>query len=236
MTEKLMISRDTFLVIAHVRVAGVETHTQRIRDERLGTARETERNTTRTIAHEHQFDQAKLIESRIRGAVGKLSTDSLLGRLTDGKRLATMREEVAKLKREVDNHNTTAPLHSIAFDFIALPIGMTLDEEAQRGLCNEVAESLREVKGYVFAGDVKRAKLWLTRRKNLSALMPAMVGQVIDDAIGEIKQQVARLASVEREGGNPVDVGPSLALDTVEAAINWATAPISVEPASTVAH
>jgi len=227
MLNKLEISRDTFLVIAHVRVAGVETHTEKVRDERQGTARETERNTTRTIAHEHQFDAAKLIESRIRGAVAKLSTDSLLGRLTDSKRLALMRDEVSKLKREVDTHNTVAPLHSIAFDFIALPIGMTLDEEAQRGLCNEVAESLREVKGYVFAGDVKRAKLWLNRRKNLSALMPAIVGQVVDDAITEIKQQVTRLASVEREGGNPADVGPSLALDTVDAAINWATAPIA---------
>lgn len=221
---KLEISRDTFLVIAHVCVKGVETHTEKVRDERQGTARETERNTTRTIAHEHQFDAAKLIESRIRGAVAKLSTDSLLGRLTDTKRLTLMREEVSKLKREVDTHNTVAPLHSVAFDFIALPIGMTLDEEAQRGLCAEVAESLREVKGYVFAGDVKRTKLWLNRRKNLSALMPAIVGTVIDDAIGQIKEQVARLASVEREGGLPVDVGPSLSLDVVDTAINWVTA------------
>ena len=99
-----------------------------------------------------------------------------------------------------------------------------------------VQEALTEVKGYLSAGDHERAKLWLNRRKHLSALMPAIVAQVVEDAIGCVKEQRARLFSVAKENGEQAakDLAPNLSLDPIDAAINWTIA--SEQPAGTEAH
>ena len=225
----IKIGTDSHAVFAHVSIKGVSRSSEKIRDEYDGSAREQEKNVTERIEHEGQYTQAKKVEAAIRGAVRKFSVSTVLGNLTDATRLEGLRERVAELKREVDIHNTTNPLHVVRFDFQSVPIGLSLTPENQAALCREVQENLNEVRDLLLKGDFAGARGWVQNRKHLGALMPAVVGQVVEDAIGFVKESATTLAKAQRERGlTETDLAAMAAgfdFTPLDAAINWTIAP-----------
>lgn len=228
-TGKLALASDAHLVITHISISGHQRRARVVEDQLEGDTRLTEQRVDIRIDNEPQFIKAKELASRLRSLLPRHCSNSPLGWLTDSKRLEEWKADRDTVMREIDDHNSEpGQCHRITGDTFALPIGMTLDERAQRALCAEVTDALNVAKDLLRAGDRQKVTQWLAHRRNLSALMPLVVGQTVDSAI-EAVRDANRLLKRAFDVPNPPlpeQAGAALDLSAIDVAIDWASAPI----------
>lgn len=237
MDRKLTLSTDAHLVITHISISGHKRTAVTIDDQLEGESRLTEQKVNVRIANEVQFIKAKELATRLRCLLPRHCSNSPLGWLTDSKRLEAWKKDRDLVLTEIAEHNETpGQEHIVTPDTFSLPIGTTFDETAQRALCIEVAEALQTVTGLLRAGERAKITQWLGHRRNLSALMPAIVGQTVDSAIECARDSNRKLKRLTEDLNMlPEQAGATLDLSAIEVAIDWVTAPMASRFAETPA-
>lgn len=236
---KIEVQRDAQLIVLHVSIAGVARKAKTVADERHALAREIERRVDTRIANVDQHARALELVNRVRSLIPRYAISTPLGWLTDKVRSNRLANEWGDLKLEIHAHNF-APYqaHGIRVDLHVIPIGVALDAEAQRLLCDTVYESLSKVKALLRAGDWKEALVWSSRNKNLHTLMPALVGAVVSRAIDCVREQRAHGAKQTRDalrdGALTIDdipeaIASKLDLEPLENALGWVAPPLPAE-------
>lgn len=222
---KVEINRDAQLIVTHISVGGIKRTSSVLSDEPVGVARETESRVEVRVENVTQHQAAKELAARVRALVARYATNTPLGWLTDSGRLAKFKAEWEALRAEIREHNNEdTQKHRVDVDCMPIPIGVALDAEAQRLLCATVREALSEAKASLEAKDWKAVQVWLQRHKNLSALMPGIVGTVVDGAISAIRTARSDGAKAEKDGRQVV-----LDLSSVDDALNWVLDPVTPE-------
>lgn len=216
----ISINADTWLIILHARVRGVETRSTTIRTDRDGERSEKERNVTQTIENVGEYEVGQTLVARLRSLLYRDTKQTPIGALTDGERKTKILDAFRAARAEVDEHNAQlTSKHVVEFEVIPMPISTALDAGAQRLLCEEVVNSLTEVKGALQAGDFKRARAWVQRNKNLDSLMPFAIAAVVQQCIGDVAELATTLRKAIDEGSTPEAAGAALNLEVFETAV-----------------
>lgn len=226
------INADTWLVILHARVRGVETHSTTIRNDRDGERTEKERNVTQVIENLGEYEVGQTIVARLRSILYRETKQTPIGSLTDVARKDVLIDAFRAARAEVDEHNAKLSSgHTVEFEVIPMPIGVNLGPEAQRMLCEEVVTSLQAVKNALLAGDFKQARSWVQRNKNLDSLMPLMIGECVKQCIEEVSVLASALRKEIDSGTLPDTAGSRLNLEVFDTAMGM----IGVPPAKSEA-
>lgn len=228
--SKVTISDDAHALAVYVSIGGRKTSSEELENNKVDQTQTIERRTEEVIANVEQYEKAKTLAGRLRAAVARHSTNvEPLGNLTDSKGVAAFRETVAEILTAIDAHNAE-PMqqHRIKRDVLILPVGRIFDESTQQRLCSMVAEELTNARTMLKAGDAKGLGAWLAHRKNLSALMPAMVQRVIDLAMTQLTEQRKRVMklmkgdeSLNVPARTATEAGALAEVDDVDAALTW---------------
>lgn len=215
------ITRDAHVVIMTASIGGVERQSTELRQETMGQAWEVDRKVEVRIENMGQHTRARELVSKARAILPRYCTSTPLGHLTNTPRLVVMRDDLREVRELIDDHNAEPDQrHPIALGCVVLPIGIALDEEAQAMLCETVRTELTQAKAWLEAREFKLVSGWLGKNKNLSALMPALVGNVVAGAIETIRDQRNAAAKAARDN-EPY----TLELEQVDSAIGWCASP-----------
>lgn len=229
----MLLSEDTHVVIIHAGVTGRKSTTTVLStnvDPETGKERKSTKTDT-VVENRAKYDEATSLVNRLRRLASEHCTFSPIGQLTDSVRLAKLEEERAQIEAEINAWNDAEDqVHFIEHDVIVMPIGRILDEKTQAKLIDAVHKALVEGRTLLEKGDVKGLGSFLNNRKNLAALMPPIVGRVVQSALDALTDARKRVMVLVRElEKDPVEaaaevIGAGLLAD-VETALTW------VEPA-----
>jgi len=220
----LTMSDDAHALAVYASISGRTTSTEIVSTEHDGSEQTTEKRTEEIIADVAQYDRAKGLVGKLRAALSRFATNvEPLGYITDPVRLADFKVATAEIEALIETHNNELGQSAhITYDVLCLPIGRVLDEKSQRRLCSMVAEELATARKMLKAGDVKNLGAWLQHRKNLAGLMPAIVGRVVDSAIGQITEQRKRVNKLIKDGERTAaDAGALAEVDQIDDALAW---------------
>ncbi len=230
--EKINVNDDTWLVILHARVLGVVSESEVIRNERQGEQHERERKVTTIIENETEHENSVALVAKLRQTLYKYSTATPLGQLTDGTRKTELLAQLDAARAEVDAHNEALTSgHTVEFDVIPLPIGLSLGPKTQRLLCESVVGALGEVRKALVAGDFKKVRAWSQRNKNLDALMPPVIAEIVRQATCEGLEMATKLRRLIVDANfTPEAAGATLNLEIFDTAIGMiGVAPVAQE-------
>lgn len=218
MSNDITINPDTQLVILHTKIRGVETVSQVVRDEKEGQRHETERSVTRTIVSTREYKEAKRLEALARAAIRTFALHTPIGNISDGGRVKGLRERFERLEESISAHNAKASHHSFHASLLVLPIAAALGAEACRALCEEVTGALQEVTKLLRSCDISGVRSWRMRNRNLDALMPELIAQVLRTAQTTVADAQRELTAQIKDGVSPVLAAASLDLSQLEVA------------------
>lgn len=211
----ISINPDTQLVILHVKIRGVETSSELVRDEQEGRRHETERNVTRTVVDTAEYKEAQRLQSLVRGYVKGATLHTPIGNISDSGKVKRLRERMESAEDQIAKHNRRASHHTFSKELLVLPIAAALGPEACRALCEEVTGALDAVVAMLRAGDVEGVKSWRIRNRNLDALMPEVVAGALRSAMEVIGDAQRELAKQVRNGADPEKAGKALSLGDI---------------------
>lgn len=198
----MLLSDDTSVVIIHASVTGRKSRTEVLSVE-VDPESGKERKQTKTdtvVENREKFDAATSLMNKLRRLASDYCTSSPIGQLTDPTRLAQLEAEQREIEREINDWNDQpGQVHFVEHDVIVMPIGRILDEKTQAKLLRTVREALQEGKRLLEAGDVKALGGFLNNRKNLAALMPPIVGRVVEQALEALRDGRKRTMTLVRE-------------------------------------
>lgn len=225
--NKITINDDAWAVALSVSIEGVETESIDLGTNKFDETEETRKEVRTTVANKTQHEAAKKLRNRLRAAVTKHCHHvDPLGNLTDSKRVEAFRRDIEAISLAVDAHNafvddTGEQAHRVSFTVITLPIGRVFDETTQAKLVEIVKAELLRLKALIDAKDIEALAKFLNLRKNISALMPAIIARTIDGALANARQVLTTLRDV-RDGKLP----PETTIDAgeVDAALAWVDA------------
>jgi hypothetical protein len=235
--HKHTINPDTTLIQVSVSVAGVKRTTREISDQKIGDAREITNQSDTRITNVDAYELAKSLEGRARTLARKHGTDALgiQGYLTDAKRLAKFREDMNDLREEIRVHNLTHPEHALKLTVVEIAIAPGITPELSRQVFAEVEGKLFGIGTAIREGRLNDATRDLGLYKNLSALCPAVVATLIDDALLEAREAVKAIRADVRDeekkaakAGRPyfadlAKLGQAADLSKLNVAIGWCT-------------
>jgi hypothetical protein len=214
--ENISINPDSQLVILHVKIRGVETESEVVRDEQEGRRHETERNITRTVRDTREYKEAQRLQSLVRGYVKNATVHTPLGNISDTKKVERLREQMARAEVQIASFNMTAEHHPLSQSLLVLPIAAALGPEACRALCEEVTGALDKVVAALRAGDVESVRSWRMRNRNLDSLMPEVIAGALRSAMGVIGDAQRELVRQLKGGALPETAGAALALADID--------------------
>lgn len=225
--RKITINDDAWAVALSVSIEGVETESIDLGTNKFDETEETRKEVRTTVANKTQHEAAKKLRNRLRAAVTKHTHHvDPLGNLCDSRRIEAFRRDIDAISLAVDQHNaliddTGGQPHRVSFTVITLPIGRVFDETTQAKLVAVVQTELKRLKAILDAKDIEALAKFLNLRKNISALMPAIIARTIDGALNAARVALNTLRDV-RDGKLPpetlIDVGE------VDAALAWVDA------------
>lgn len=226
--KKITINDDAWAVALSVSIEGVETESIDLGTTAHDETEETRKEVRTTVASKPQHEAAKKLRNRLRAAVTKHTHHvDPLGNLTDSRRVEAFRRDIDAISLAVDTHNAitlddgSEQPHRVSFTVITLPIGRVFDETTQAKLVAIVKAELLRLKALIDAKDIDSLAKFLNLRKNISALMPAIIARTIDGALANARQVLTTLRDV-RDGKLP----PETTIDAgeVDAALAWVDA------------
>ncbi len=160
-----------------------------------GDSETVEKSVSETVANKIRFDEATKLVNRARATLKKFGTMvEPLGFITDEYRAGLFRAEIAKVGQAITAHNAeTGQEHIVSLLTMCLPIGLVLDESTQATLCQTVIAALDSVKVSILAGQIDEVSYWLTRKRNIPGLMPALISRAVQDAVDDVVRILAAL-------------------------------------------
>ena len=219
----ITINDDAWAVALSVSISGVETSTEEEPEVRTGDTIEVRKHVETRIEHKEQYEAAKKLRNRLRACVTRHTHHvDPLGNLCDTKRVEAFRADIAAVEVAVDTHNALPDQpHVVSFSVITLPIGRVFDETTQAKLVAVVRTELLRLKALLDARDVDQLGKFLNVRKNISALMPAIVARTVDSALASARIALNTLRDIRDNKLPPetfIDVGD------VDTALVWVDA------------
>ncbi len=223
MKSNVTMSDNAHALAVYAGISGKTTQTEVVDESTVDKTQEKETRVNTTIANVDQFKAAQTLVNALRACLPRFATNvEPLGYITDPDRLAGFQSAVDEIEAKIEAHNAIENQeHVIKYDVLVLPIGRVLDERSQRRLCATVSEALTEARTMLKAGDIAGVRYWLAHRKNLAGLMPAIVGRVVENAIGQITDQSKRLAKLIKVPMAPEKAAEQMEVDLIDDALAW---------------
>lgn len=224
----ITINDDAWCVALSVSVGGVTRETEVTSTTSDGEAVETERKVNERVANVAQHKKACELRNKLRVAVTRHTQHAEpLGNLCDSKRVTAFQADVAATAVLIEAHNAEpGQEHPVEFSVIALPIGRVFDESTQEKLVSIVTGNMATLRDLTTKGNIDGLSKFLAQRKNLSALMPSIIGRVIDSALVEARQNLHILREI-RDERLPSTV--PLSYEQLDAADGWLATQAKVE-------
>lgn len=215
----IQIPGDTVLVVADCRVTGGKhTSTVRARYDEEGNKVTAVDEVTRVIADVKERKKADTLAAAGKHIVRKHASYTLIGQLTTGERLASMKQEMDAHRARVEAFNAVAVHSKVRVGFMAIPIGTTLDEGCARTIADSVRENMETLRDALLAGDESKVRAAMLRAKNCHMLAVGLQRESVIAALQQAKDGLRELKEQIKRGVEAKSAGASLDVSMLDGA------------------
>lgn len=215
----IQIPGDTVLVVADCRVTGgKKRRSVRARYDAEGNKVTAVDEVTLVINDVKERAVAEKLASAGKHIVRKHASHTLIGHLTNGPKMATMKQEMDAHRTRVEAFNATAVHSKVRVGFMAIPIGTQIDEGCARTIADSVRENMEALRDALLAGDEGKVRAAMLRAKNCELLAVGLQRESVIAALQQAKDGLRELKEQIKRGLTPESAGASLDVSMLDGA------------------